>query len=185
MIDKNLKNPLFESLLQKARKVEEDSEHTGFHILEQDQKSADPKMVKAYVNTILDELWNSMINFTGSIPDQSLKDKALPELISSFQKLSTNSTVDDLFKALGESWKSVMGKMGQIDPKIKDAMTPIYANVDQGINKLLEAYEKLKSLAGDKIMDPEIISSINEKMPKMIESLSKTIETAKNALSKK
>ena len=59
---------------------------------------------------------------------------------------------------------------------------PFYDKVNEGVENVLTAYKNLKTAAGNKLEDPNLLSMVNSQMTETMDTFKKSIEDAKRQL---
>jgi len=126
-------NPLFESLLSKAK------EYKPIGIYEDKESS---EIAKRYVyETIFSTYFKYVFNLSIGCPNVVLKDnfvKIVGDDVINFNPATVDKGMQDLFALWGKIYTKFKEK------KISDRLTDGYNKADQGLKKLEEAYELCK-----------------------------------------
>lgn len=167
-------NPVFEQLAETAKK-------NSNRIYE--AADIDAKEVQEYLSLIIDMLSNNVLKFIGSVPYEDLKKLIYQEALEKYTKLSNNASIRDLFTNLYAIWTDALAKIKASKYKSSADFIKIYANVEAGINKIMQSWAALQTKAGDLLNNPALVEFANSKMQTLVASVQSTLDAAKTALS--
>jgi len=179
MKEKNLYNPLFESLIDSAHRYQKGPD---FMVKEEDEGT---KMSK---NDIIKYLSQINVMFSQNIimqllayPFPETRKELTKIVLENLAKLKDNQSLDSLVEGFKKIFNEAVTKIAA-DKKM-NVVKPIFDEVKLGMADLLKAYETLKKRAGSLIADQEILKDINAKMVTYSDALLKSVEDSKKVSS--
>lgn len=162
-----IKNPLFESLVDTAKKYE------------RIQEATDPeykmKYAKDYAVKIIQMIYDQYIYFVSSIPSEELKDRLFKEGITFVESKfrEPNPTLKGLAEDLMKQWESVSGSISanpaiqNLSPQIKE----IYQKVGEGMKASNDALNSYFEKYTQESTSPEVVNKIKTFMMGSLEAL--------------
>jgi hypothetical protein len=167
-------NPVFEQLAETARN-NSNKLHEAVDI--------NAEETQEYLTSILSTLSNSVKDFIGKIPYADLQNEIYPGTLEKYLKLAKNASINDLISNLYAIWADGKKKIDASKYSQSADFKKIYADVDAGINKVMESWAALQAKAGNILIEPSLLAYADSQMSTLIASVQKALEDAKVKLS--
>lgn len=167
MKEKNLYNPLFESLIDSAHRYQNGPD---FMVKEEDEGSKMSKEdIIKYLSQINVMFSQNIIMQLLAYPFPDTRKELTKIVIDNLTTLKDNQSLDSLVEGFKKIFNESVTKIAS-DKKI-NAVKPIWDEAKLGMADLVKAYETLKKRAGSLIADKDILADINKKISDYSESL--------------
>ena len=170
-------NPVFESLVQQARK------YTGTHINE-DAIAYEGEKSQKYLKLLIDTINSKIIKFTTSIPQKDLRDIILGATAEGYKTLLTATpvSIDALLTSMNDLLEKAYVQVAA--SSYKDKLAPIYDKVKEGMGLLIKAYENLKKKYPAEMSNPESLKNAKKYLDASITSFNSTLEELNEIINK-
>ncbi len=167
MNNRNMYNPLFESLTDTARRYE--------RVHEEKDPAYRLKSAQEYANKILQLAFNEYSYFVSSVPLPALKQELLKKNLDFFDGLATKTdlNIQGAVDAVMKEWESTAGSLmaNQDLQKMSPAIKEIYTMVGDGMKTLKGAADIYLRRYSAEVNKPEVINSVKTFVANTIKAL--------------
>lgn len=179
MKEKNLYNPLFESLIDSAHRYQKGPD---FMVKEEDEGT---KMKKDDVLKYLTEITavfrqHLVIQIVG-YPFGDFRKELTKMAVENLEKLKNSQSIDSLIQGIKKLFNEAATLIAT-SKKIAQ-IKPIWDEVKLGMEDLMKAYDALVKRAGSLIADPDILKSVNAIMNSFVDEVNRSIKLSAETVS--